>query len=128
MDDWSVLEEAKTLQDLLCVGSDFINWEAFVVVVLDVLEQIFVKKFENEDPVLTPHLLFFHPHNVILVIWIIFHELLEEICFILSELMVEFGITVDLNCDTSLLLMVKCLHHLSETTFPKDWDNFKSVP
>ena len=78
------------------------------------LEQIFIEEFKYKDPMFTPHLLFFHSHDVVLVIWIIFHKLLKKICFILSELMVQLGITVDLDCDTSFLLVVKCLYHLGE--------------
>ena len=69
----SLLQELQRLQNL--PGVVFNNWnvEALVLLVLDMLEQVFIQEFKNEYLMIVPPEVLQHPNYVVLVIRILLH-------------------------------------------------------
>jgi len=127
MDDVPLLQELQCLQNLSSVCLDHWNFEALVLLVLNVLEQVFVEKFKDKYLVVPPPQVFEHPYNVVLVIRVFLHKLFKNFSLRLCELMVNFCVSIDLQSHTLLFLVIVSTNHLGETAFTQNTFNFKSV-
>lgn len=75
MDDFPLLQELQCLQNLSSVGLDHWNFEALVLFVLNVLEQVFVEEFKDKYLVVPPPQVLKHSYDVVLVIRVFLHKL-----------------------------------------------------
>jgi len=67
-----------------------------------VLEQVLMQQFKNEDLVLMPEQVLFHSDNVVLVIRVLLHQLLQEFGLCCCEFMINLSIAINLYSDILL--------------------------
>lgn len=69
------------------------------------------------------------PHNIILILWVFLHQVLEVLGFFMSELMVHLGVASDLDSDgwEIRIRMVDTLDDLGEAALAERLDDFKSI-
>ena len=73
VDYLSLLQELQCLQNLPSVIFNNWNVEALVLLVLDMLEQVFIQEFKDEYLMIAPPEVLQHPNYVVLVIRILLH-------------------------------------------------------
>ena len=68
-----------------------------------------------------------HSHNVEFVLFIFLHQEFQKFCLLLCELMVNLGVSVNLNRHIQSGLVIFTADHLCKATFAKNFQDFKSV-
>ena len=111
-----LLQENESLEDLEGIVSDLVGRESDEASCLEVLKEVCVQQFEHEAVVLTEEALVNHPHDVVLVLRIFLHDVLQVLGFLVSELVVHLSVTCDLDSQhlSTLSLVVSALYHLGE--------------
>ena len=82
-------------------------------------KQICMQKLEDEALMLSEIALVQHSHDVVLVVWIFLHDVAEILGFFVSELVVHFCVTCDLQSHDRFifLFVVSALNDLSKGAF-----------
>ena len=90
------------------------------------LEQICVEEFEHKAVMLSEVTLVQHSDDVVLVQWVLLHDVVQILGLLVGELVIHLSIPSDLNSINGLLwvLMVFALHNLCKGTLSKYPHNF----
>lgn len=96
MDNLMLLKEHQTLQDLNCIVSDLVCREAHEASCLQVLKQVGVEELEHKAVVLSELELIEHSDQLVLVCWILLHDVRQILSFLVSKLVVHLCISGDL--------------------------------
>ena len=93
------------------------------------LKQIRVQQFEDKALMLTERALVKHSDDVVLVVWILLHDVTKILGFFMSELMIHLCVTRDLQRQDRFifLFMVSALDHLSKGAFAQNFHYFISI-
>jgi hypothetical protein len=92
-------------------------------------EQVGVEQFKNKAVVLPKEGLIHHSDDVVLVLWVLLHNVPQILSFFMSKLMVHLCISGDLHGINWLfrIFVVLTLDHLSEGAFAKNLHDLVSV-
>jgi len=86
-----------------------------------------VQQLEDKALVTSKSDVLSHAHNVMLVIRVFVHQELKQLCLLLSKLVVDFGVPINLDRNLFAGLMVQTADDLSERTFAQDFKNLIAV-
>lgn len=119
MNDFMLLQKDEPFQNLQTVVSNFISWKTNKASCFQMFKQICMQKLEDEALMLSEIALVQHSHDVVLVVWIFLHDVAEILGFFVSELVVHFCVTRDLQSHDRFifLFMVSALDDLSKGAF-----------
>lgn len=91
------------------------------------LEQVLIQEFKDKYLMIAPPEVLQHPNYVVLVIWILLHQLFKYLRFCLSKFVVDFSVSVNLQCHALLLLVVVSTHYLGKASLAQDTLDLESV-
>ena len=74
--------------------------EALEVMLLQMLKQICVQKLEDEALVLSEVYMLDQPHDVVLISRVFIHEEPKQFTLLLSKLVIDLSVPVDLDSDS----------------------------
>lgn len=116
MDDLVLLEEDQTLQDLNGIVSDLIWRESNEAGRLQMLEQVGVEELKDKAVMIAEVSLVNHPNDVVLILWILLHDVLKVLSLLVGKLVVHLRVSCDLDGKDLFggRFVVLALNYLSE--------------
>jgi len=88
------------------------------------LEQIGVQELKDETLMFSETDIFEQPHDVVAIIWVLLHQERQKLRLLLSELVVQLGVSVDLDRNFLLGHVVYAGDDLSERAFSENSQYF----
>ena len=90
-------------------------------------KQICVEQFKDEALMVSEVDMLFHTHYIVLIIFVLFHQKFQKSRLLLSKLVIDLSVSVDLNCHSFARLMVMATHNLGKATLSKNPQNLKPI-
>jgi hypothetical protein len=100
---------------------------ALEIITLDELVEVHAQHLEDEDQVLAERELLLYANDVLLVLWVVVAELLQDLGFDEALLVEPLLVPEDLESHVLLVLVVEALEHLAEAAFAEPGHDFESV-
>lgn len=123
------LKENKAFQNLNCIIPDFIRREADKTCCFKVFKKISVQKLKYEAVMLPKVGLIDHADNVMLVIWIFLHDVLQILSFLIGKFMIHFCVSCNFNRKNlfSWRFVILALDDLGKGALSKDFHDFVTI-
>ena len=106
MDNIFVAEELEGLENLNCKSSDQGQRHALEVVILNELIQIDREELKRDDQMVTEHAVVLDLDNVILIIWIVLLQVLQDAKFNTCLMLISLFVLNDLDGDNLSCLVI----------------------
>ena len=106
MDNIFVAEELEGLENLYCKSSDQGQRHALEVVILNELIQIDREELKRDDQMVTEHAVVLDLDNVILIIWIVLLQVLQDAKFNTCLMLISLFVLNDLDGDNLSCLVI----------------------
>jgi len=97
------------------------------VVALDELIQVHAQHLESEDEMLAEDELFLDANYVLLVLWIVVAELLQDLGFNEALLVEAFLVSKNFEGDVLLIFVIKTFEYLAEAALSEPVDDLETV-
>ena len=68
-----------------------------------------------------------HPHYIMLIVFVLFHQELQKFRFLFCKFMVNFSVTIYFDCNIVACLVIEATHHLCKAALSKYFEDFESI-